>query len=91
MSIQNKRKMRRIKGNPAIIYVDEICIQGRCRGKLIKKPIRFFVLEDVLKLKKQNISRQEIHTFGCEKYHFRDSNPWENRYFKYIEENGLSL
>jgi hypothetical protein len=89
MSVQSKREMRRLKGNPAIIYVDDICIQGRCKGKLIKKPLRPFILEDVLKFKKQNISRQEIHKFGCTKYHFRDNNPWEDRYFKYIEENRL--
>jgi hypothetical protein len=89
MSVQSKREIRKRKGNPAIIYVEDICTQGRCKGQLIIKPIRPFVLEDVLNLKKQNISRQEIHEFGCKKYHFRDNNPWENRYFRYIEENRL--
>jgi len=88
-SVVRKRETRKIKGNPPTIYVYDKCIRGKHRGQLIKKPLRPNILTDVLELRKQNKTRDEIHSFGCEKYFFIDDNPWEDRYLKYIEENKL--
>ncbi len=88
MSIKSKRKSREKKG-PATTYVDDKIIQGDDRGDYRKKPVRENVLKDVLELREQGKTKAEIHDFGCGKYFFRDDNPWEDRYFTYIEEKGL--
>jgi hypothetical protein len=81
---ENRAKKGRILGN-----VDDKAIQGINEEENIEKPIRENVLNDVLQLREQRKIRDEIHAFGCGKYSFRDNNPWEDRYLKYIEENRL--
>jgi len=85
-SVERKKIVRAIKGK-VIAYVYDEIIQGDNRGNERKKPIHENVLNDVLQLRQQRKTPDEIHVFGHEKYSFREDNPWENRYFKYIEEN----
>lgn len=87
VSVETKRKIREKKGNPPIKYIEDECKQGKNTGELIMKPIRQNILDDVLNLIDRGKTKEEIHIFGCEKYHFRDSTPWEDRYFNYIKEN----
>jgi len=87
-SVESKRVSRKKKGEVIVKKETEI-IQGDHTGEFRDKPVRENVLNDVLKLKNQGKTKDEIHAFGCGKYSFRDDNPWEDRYFEYIEENGL--
>lgn len=87
-SAENKRISRARKGGP-LDYVPDKIIQGENTGNFRDKVVRENVLKDVLELRIQGKTKEQIHAFGCEKYHFVDRNPWEDRYFKYIEEKGL--
>jgi len=87
--MSEKSKSRAKKGNPPTRYVKDSCNRGKNKGRLIRKPVRPNVLLEVIKLRNQGRTKSEIHYIGCREYHFRDNNPWENRYFKYIEENSL--
>ena len=87
-SVESKRKSREKKGRIIEPRGAEI-IQGPNEGGFRDKPIRENVLNDVIGLKHQGRTKEEIHAFGCEKYSFRDNNHWEERYLEYIEENRL--
>lgn len=84
-----KRKRRKEKGDPPERYIKDKSTHGKRKGEDIKKPVRPNVLMDVLELRNRGKTKKEIHDFGCNKYFFRDNNPWGDRYFKHIEENDL--
>lgn len=79
----NKKQRRKQKGR-IVGYVLFENIQGKNKNKLNKKSVREHVLNDVIRLKNQNCSNKEIHEFLCKEYGFRDNNPIEKRYLKYI-------
>ncbi len=89
-SVENKKISRARKGEPLGYVPDEI-IQGVREGEDREKVVRENVLNDVLELRKQGRSIEEIHAFGCEKYHFRDDNPWETDIIDISRKKGYNL